>query len=143
MAKRKPKSMMYYQDKCDGTLYVKVGSKYVHVSDPWAYNGLREGHWQVWVRKGQTTIRTPIWPARDEVGAAMLEAEEAMIKALAEADKMRPPVIKMSKRHQKAWARYVKEAGEEAFRTFSHGSLFDIVQAGIKALKERAYGDGQ
>ena len=126
----------------DSTLYVKVGKKYVHVSDPWAYTGLMQGHWQIWVRKGMTTIRQPIYPARMEVAAAMLEAEEAMLDALREADKMKPPVIKMSKKHQKAWARYVKEAGDEAFSTYSHGSLFDIIQAGIKALKDRKYAEG-
>jgi hypothetical protein len=123
------------------TLYVKKGKRYVHTSDPWAMAGLRDGHWHVWVRKGQTTIRAPMFAARDEVAAAMLEAEEAMVHALAKAGKARPPVTKMSKRHQKAWARYVKEAGDEAFRTLTISSYFDIVQAGIKALKDRKYAE--
>lgn len=125
--------------ECNGELFVKRGKRYVSTNDPWAYTGLQKGHWHVWVREGSTTIRQAVWPDRENVAAAMLEAEEAMVQALSEKAKVRPPSVKMSARHQKAWARYVKEAGEEAFTTFSQPSMWDIVQAGITALKERKY----
>lgn len=125
----------------DGQLYVKQNKKYVSVSDPWAYTGLQKGHWHVWVRQGTTTIRTAVYPDRMGVAAAMLEAEEAMCEALAEKDRCRPPVIKMTKKHQKAWANYLKEAGAAAFTTFNKPSMWDIVQAGIQALKDQKYAE--
>lgn len=128
-------------NESDGQLYIKRGKKYVSTNDPWAYTGLQKGHWHVWVREGTTTIREHIFADRPGVAAAMLEAEEAMCAALSDKAKARPPVVKMSKRHQKAWARYVKEAGEEAFHTFSQPSMWEIVQAGIKALKDRKYAE--
>jgi hypothetical protein len=116
-------------------LYKKEGRKYIMVNDPWAYEGLRDGFHLVQVRPGSVTIREPVYPAKQELLAAIEIAREAMEKALLEANKMRPSEKELTPQEQKAWEAYQEIAGEDSLTLYGL-SISDIVDAGIKALKD-------
>jgi hypothetical protein len=116
-------------------LYKKEGRKYIRVNDPWAYEGLWDGFHLVWIRPGSVTIREPVYPAKQELLAAIEIAREAMEKALLEANKMRPSEKELTPQEQKAWEAYQEIAGEDSLTLYGL-SISDIVDAGIKALKD-------
>ena len=116
-------------------LYRKVGRRYQRVNDPWAYNGLPEGHWHVWVRPPNKTIRKFILPDKKEVFAAIEEVREAMIEAMQDANKARPNTWNMTARELKAFELYKQALGDDnAYITYTGMSMSDVVDAGIREL---------
>ena len=115
-------------------LYEKVGRRYIRVNDPWAYEGLREGHWHVWVRPHNVTIRKFVLPDKKEVSAAIEEVREAMIEAMQEANKSRPSKRALSEKELRAVKAYRDIMGDDIPITFDGISMWDLVDAGIKAL---------
>ena len=115
-------------------LYEKVGRRYKRVNDPWAYTGLREGHWHVWVKPNSVSVRGFVLPAKREVSAAIEEAREAMVKAMQEANKAKPSKTPLTRKEKKAIKAYYDVMGEDSLLTFVGLSIYDIVDAGIKVL---------
>jgi len=118
-------------------LYKKVGRRYVGVNDPWAYDGLREGHHHVWVRPGSVTVREFVLPSKRDVSAAIEEAREAMVEAMQEANKFRPRSRSLSPRETKAIKAYREIMGKDVEMSFEGISMQDLVDAGIKVLIDR------
>jgi len=117
-------------------LYRKVGRRYVRANDPWAYDGLQEGHWHVWVRSGLVTIREFVLPHRREVSATIEEVREGMIAAMNKVNKSRPTSRSLTGKEAKAIAAYRKVMGEEVDLAFDGISMGDLVDAGIKVLQD-------
>ena len=115
-------------------LYKKVGRRYKPVNDPWAYDGLREGHWHVWVRPGSVTIREFVFPNKYEVLAAIEEVKEAMIEAMLKHNTVKLQAI--TKKEKKAAAAYRAIMGPDAPLVFEGASMLDVVEAGIKVLRD-------
>ena len=115
-------------------LYEKVGRKYVRVNDPWACEGLRDGHWHVWVRPHNVTVRKFILPANKEVSAAIEEVREAMIEAMLKANKSETITRPLSPKELKAVKAYRDIMGEDMPIVFDGISMWDLVDVGIKAL---------
>ena len=127
----------YRRHREDNQLYVKRHGRYLPTSDPWAYEGLREGSWLIIVQPGCTSIRECVWPANAEVEAAIRTAEDAMIKAMQEALKLKPQQpARNSPKWQRAWKRFAAEVGDElAPTTLWRASVRDAVQAGLAAMR--------
>lgn len=118
------------------TLYKRVGKRYVPVSDPWAYDGLREGAWFVQVRPGSTSIRQAVWPDRMEVQAALSELEDQLMDLLREATKARPAKALLTPAEHKAWQHLMKVGGE-SFSTIHYDSLQGIADAVLGKVKAK------
>lgn len=122
-------------------LYKKVGRRYVQVNDPWAYDGLQEGHHHVWVRPGSVTIREFILPDKQGVTAAIEEVREGMVAAMQEANKSTPRNRSLSVKETRAIRAYREVMGEDAEMIFEGISMWDLVEAGIKVLVNHYNGD--
>lgn len=123
-------------DTRDETLYKKIGKKYVAVSDPWAYEGLRDGMHLVYVRPGCTTIRRVIWPDRVEAQAAIEIAREAMTARMLEANKLQP-ARPLTAKEKRAWKAYCEVMGDEHSGIALTGkSIEDIIDAGLAAIND-------
>ena len=116
-------------------LYKKVGRRYVPATDPWAFAGLREGHWHVIVRPGSVTVRTPIWPNRMAVCAAIEVVRDAMMEAMQGANESIPRGI--TPKEQRAVKAYRDIMGKDAAITFSGVSMWNLIDTGIKVLQEK------
>ncbi len=117
-------------------LYEKVGRRYVRVNDPWAYEGLREGHHHVWVRPRSVTIREFVLPDEHGVSAAIEEVRGAMIDAMQLANKSAPRNRSLSRKETEAIKAYQEVMGKDAEMIFDGISMCDLVEAGIKVVKD-------
>jgi hypothetical protein len=121
------KSQIRYRQS--NTLYKRDSKgKYIPVNDPWAYDGLRDGHWHVIVRPGSTSIRQAVYPDYPELEAAIRDLEDYLVSLVSEACKLEPRNgVEMSPQTAAAWEHLVKVGGEE-MRSLSAGSITDIAQ---------------
>lgn len=120
----------------DKTIYRKVGGSYVAVSDPWAYEGLREGWWLVQVRPGSTSIRACIHPDKAPIEAAARELEDKLIAIIRNASEAKPIKIIISPELQKDWSHLIEKHGNELsslqFPSFQQNAE-DIIKAILKS----------
>lgn len=123
------------------TLYEKVGRRYVPVHDTEAYRGLPAGDWLVSVRGGLTTVRRLVEPDHAAFLAAARVAEDAMLGALRRASEARPQKGRLTGKEQRAFAAWKEVMGEETMM-LTRDSAYDIVQAGIEAVKAE-WGEGE
>lgn len=98
-------------------------------------NELEEGTWLV-VVDGNSTSYKQIKPDFLEVEAALSYLQEKMVKEMHKICEMRPKTTIMSKKEQKAWAKYKEIMGKDMPKYFEFPSLYEISQKGCEFLKE-------
>jgi hypothetical protein len=118
------------------TLYKKVGRKYVPVSDPYAYDGLREGWWLVKVSSGCTSIRAAIHPAKAELQAAIKDKEDQIMDVIRTASEARPKNLPLTEQALADWQWFVARNGKE-FNTLEYPSLQENAANILKILLEK------
>lgn len=123
----------YIKHKENQTLYKRSGKKYVQVTDPWAYDGLREGFWLVQVRSGSTSIRSQVWPALSAISAAARLKEEKLVEIIKKASEARPSQRPISEQALKDWQKFIKKHGSE-FNNLEYPSLQENAEKIIKEL---------
>lgn len=116
-------------------LYRKVGKKYVPASDPWAYNGLRDGWWLVKVHEG-VSIRLCLFPAKAELQAAIRDKEDKLVEIIRQASEARPQRRPLSDQARKDWDWFISRNGKE-FNTLEYPSFQENAENILKALLER------
>lgn len=94
-------------------LYRKVGKKYVPVSDPWAYNGLREGWWLVGVQPGSVTMRQCVYPDKAALQAAAHELQDQLINIIRKASEAKINKVPLTEQLKKDWEWLISKHGEE------------------------------
>jgi len=119
------------------TFYKKVQRRnrvrYEPVLQHETFGALPEGFYMVRVKPGKTSVRQRIYPATDEVEAALRIAEDAMLDALREADKLIPRNTPITPAQQKAWRKFEKAMGDGMY-ALERASLQEIVEAGMRSL---------
>jgi len=119
--------------------YEKVGRRYLPVAeyDDTFMDSFVKGNHLVMCYPGGTSRRFNIDPALAPMIAAGRYAEDAMAKAVTKACELRPPQTPITEGQRKAWKKLAKEFGNELC-TLRGTSTNDIVEAGLKALREEA-----
>ena len=128
----KSKDLALYKQRQQ--LYRKVGRKYIPVNDPWAYDGLRDGHWHVWVRPGMTTMRTPVWPDRMEVEAALLELESQLVELISAASAAEPKNRPLTPRQKELWDELMKTGD---FHCLTYPSMQGIADKILENIRNK------
>lgn len=109
-------------------IYQKRGRKYIQVSDPYAYNGLREGWWLVKVAPGCTSIRECVRPAKAELMAAIKDKEEDLAEIIRKCSEARPKEgVPLSEEARKDWEWFVNKHGKE-FNVLYYPSIQENAQ---------------
>ena len=118
-------------------LYIRKGGRYLPHNDPYAHDGLTPGHWHVWVKPNCTSIRKMIDPAYAATAAALLEAEEAMVRAMQDMDQWRPRmgIQNLTGKELRAWKAYSAIMGPD-MAVMHRPAIQDIVWAGIEAVRK-------
>lgn len=121
----------------------KPNGRYVEANDPYALDGLRNGVWLVIVKPGSKTIRSPVFPDRLAISAALEEFREELIEAMNEAQKAypRPKTAPLSEKELEAIKAYREVMGEDDLDSFVWDgmSLSDIVDKAIDSIKNPCY----
>lgn len=124
---------MRIYDKMNEQLYKKVGSKYVAVTDPYAYDGLREGWWLVKVTPGSTSIRQAVYPSKAELAAAARDKEDELVQIILKASEARPTKIPLSDQAKADWDWFIERNGKE-FNTLEYPSIQENAERIVEAL---------
>lgn len=114
-------------DESHHQLYRKVKGRLVPANDPWAYSGLRDGHWHVIVRPGSTSIRQVVWPDRMELEAALHDLEDQLVDLIRKASEARPKSVKLSPAEKRAWDNLITVGGD-AFSHLNYQSIAGIAE---------------
>ena len=121
-------------NKMSQTLYKKVGRKYVPASDPYAYDGLREGWWLVKVAPGSTSIRQCLHPHSAELAAAAKDKEEQLIAIIRDASAPNPKEgIALSAEAAADWNALIAKHGNE-FSAMHYPSFHENAEKIVSAL---------
>jgi hypothetical protein len=123
-------------DKMNQIRYKKVGRKYVQDSDPWAYEGLREGWWLVKVAAGSTSIRQQVYPHKAEITAAAKDKEDQLINIIGKASEARPSQNPISPEALADWQAFIAKHGKE-FNSLQYPSIQENAEKIIEALLEK------
>lgn len=127
------------------TIYRKKGRRYIPVGvhdDAHYYYPI--GASLVWARPdhGGTLTRYGIEPADAALLAAADRMRDAMVAAMREANRVKPASYQgrrpLTAKQKKAWAAFEAIAGKTEGFVLEGVSLFDVVDAGIKALADAA-----
>ena len=119
-------------------LYEKVGRRYVPVAENYDdYYTFHKGTHLVMCYPGGESHVYNINPDYAGLIAASRVAEDAMCKALNKASELRPARTPITPAQQRAWKKLAKEFGDELC-TLNGASIYDIAEAGIKALQKEA-----
>lgn len=119
------------------TLYKRTpNGRYIPVSDPYAYDGLREGSYLVVVRPGSTSIRQAVYPARAEIQAALLELEDELTTLISKAAEARPRKMPLTPKEKAAWEELVRVGGD-SFSTLTYESINGIARALTDRIDEK------
>jgi hypothetical protein len=125
---------MKYKEEC--TVYKKVGDRFVPISDPWAYEGLREGWWIVRVQPGSTSIRQCIYPDKAPIQAAALELEDQLTGIIRAASQARPFQSPITPQLKRDWDKFLAKHGNQ-FSNLQYPSFQqnaeDIINAILKS----------
>jgi hypothetical protein len=128
------KANSHAQLKQETTLYKKTASgRYIPATDPWAYDGLREGWWLVKVQSGTTTIRQCVHPNQAELEAARKDAEEKITDILRHCLEAKPKSSSISPEFAKAWKRLSKKYGAEML-LLEYPSLYEAAEKILSEL---------
>ena len=123
-------------DKMNQIRYKKVGRKYVQDSDPWAYEGLREGWWLVKVAAGSTSIRQQVYPHKAEITAAAKDKEDQLVNIIGKASEARPSQNPLTPEALADWQAFIAKHGKE-FNSLQYPSLQENAEKIIEALLEK------
>jgi len=104
-------------------LYVKRGRRYHPINDPYAFDGLGEGHWAVHVQPSSRSIRRNIEPDYESVCAVLKEYQDEIVKHLLVAMEMRPKSIPISNKEKLAWDQFKATMGEDMPKLFEYASI--------------------
>jgi hypothetical protein len=121
--------------------YKKVGRKYVPVSeyDSTLLDALPKGAHLVLCYPGGRSTRYNIDPDFAPMIAAGRYAEEAVSKSLMASSEIRPAAWdKFSAKDQRLWTAIKSCIPKEHRYMYTHGSAYDAVQAGVKAMSVEA-----
>ena len=124
--------------RADRPFYIKVGRRYHCMGILDHIRGeFTNGHYLMTVRQGSVGYRS-IAPADAEVEAVMGEVGDAMVKALDAANRVTADTTPLTPKERKAWQAYCKAVGDNgASITYRGCSMYDLVQAGLKVLRDR------
>lgn len=123
------------------TYYAKRGRRYIPVAEHQTYDTLTEGTYLVVVKPGSRSMTRLVQPASGEVEAAIRIAEQAMVEAMRAMNESPGEPVGLSTEAEKAlakkaYAAYTAVVGKDRMLHFRGVSMYDVVQAGIKALRE-------
>ena len=129
--KQREEQILYRKVKC------KNGRvKYVQCTDPWAYNGLREGWWLVKVTPGSTSIRQCVYPDKAHITAAGRDMEDKLVDIIRKAPEAKPARnIPLNPDQKRDWDWFIKKHGKE-FSTLGYPSFCENAEAIVKTLTE-------
>ena len=121
--------------------YKKVGRKYVPVSeyDSTLLDALPKGAHLVLSYPGGRSTRFNIDPKFAPMIAAGRYAEDAISKSLMDASEIRPARWdKFTEKDQRLWSAIKSCIPKEHRYMYTHGSAYEAVQAGVKAMSMEA-----
>lgn len=120
-------------------IYKKVGRRYVEIGqcDNEAFYYPHGSHLVV-ARKGSTLTRYNIDPDHAAIEAALQHVREAMMEAMAEATKFKLEKRAYTKKELSGIAAFHAIVGDMVPLQFEGVSMSDVVEAGIKILKNEA-----
>lgn len=118
----------------ENILYKKRGKKYIRVSDPYAYTGLREGWWLINVTSGCTSIREYVFEKSPELKAGILDTTDKICKIISKASEFKPKK-ELSEEATKDWQKLIDKYGDE-FNTLTGPCIQYIAEEIIKELKK-------
>lgn len=114
-------------------LYRKKGRKYVSATDPWAYNGLRNGWWLIKVQDNSTSIREQVFPDKTELDAAARDLEDRLVTIIREASRARPNKVPLNPDEKRDWEWFIKKHGE-SFSTLAYPSFQENAEKIVRVL---------
>jgi hypothetical protein len=109
-------------------LYVKRGRRYHPINDPYAFDGLGEGHWAVHVQPSCSSIRRNIEPDYESVCAVLKEYQDEIVKHLLVAMEMRPQRTPISDKEKFAWDQFKSTMGEDMPKLFEYASVQECAE---------------
>lgn len=123
------------------TYFAKRGRRYYPIAEHMTYDTLTKGTYLVTIEPGGYSWTRLVEPASGEVEAAIRIAQEAMVTAMREMNaNCGEPMGMETKKEQelarKAWKAYCDVFGKERMVSYRGVSMHDVVNAGIKALRE-------
>lgn len=120
--------------------YKKVGRRYQPVSeyDSDLLDAFPKGAHLVVTKPGSRSIQYKIDPALAPMIAAGRYAQDAMADSIRQATELRPHNHEMSEAEQVKWKKFIRTMPEEFRFMMTHGSAYDAVDAGIKAMQIEA-----
>lgn len=118
-------------------IYKKQGRRYVEIGkhEPEHYDMLPNGAHLVIVKSGTRTTHYNVQPADAAVEAALHRCRESITEAMREATKLRPSKRAYTAKEKAGWDAYRAIAGDVVALQFEGVSLYDVVDAAIKALR--------
>lgn len=123
------------------TYYAKRGRRYYPIAEHMTFDALTDGTYLMVVHPGGHSWTRLVKPASGEVEAAIRIAQEAMVTAMREMNaNCGEPMGMETKKEQelarKAWKAYCDVFGKERMVSYRGVNMHDVVNAGIKALRE-------
>jgi len=123
------------------TYYEKRGRRYLPVLESDVYAAFPEGHYLVSIQPGLKSITRAVEPDHAAVEHAMRHAATAMTEAMRKACECLPPTRRpLTPKQKRGWEAWKREVGDDAMFYFDGVSMQDVVDAGIKALREKMRG---
>ena len=123
------------------TYYEKRGRRYIPVAEREMYDALTAGTYLVVIQPGLRSMKRLVQPASGEVEAAIRIAEQAMVDAMRTMNESPGEPMGLATEAEKtlakkAYAAYTAVVGKDRMLHFRGVSMHDVVEAGIKALRE-------
>ena len=109
-------------------LYIKRNRRYYPINDPYALDGLTDGHWSVHVQPGCISMRKSIDPEYESVCAVLKEYQDEIVKHLMVAMEIRPKETPCSKKEKLAWQQFKDTMGEDMPKLFEYSSVQECAE---------------
>lgn len=116
--------------------YIKKNGRYIPIHDPYALEGLYNGAWLVVVEKGSVSIRQALNPKLTELDAALYYLREELVRAISKKAEAQPKSIPISKKEQKAWAKFKRSMGKNMLNLLHYPSYYDIADSGCQRVRK-------
>ena len=127
------------------TFYRKIGTgkgtRYEPALQSDTFGAMPHGIYLVRIKPGVTSITHCLEPDFASVESALNVMQDAMVDAMQEAEKMRPRNVPITEKQKKAWHAFDRAMGDGMY-TMCRASLQDIVDAGVKVVREYITGVG-
>jgi len=120
------------------TLYAKVNNKYEPVAEYWTHDYMADGNYLVRIKPGLTSIMTYLGrPDAAKVELALQEFKDGMINAIMDANCPKAKLSASPKINMAIWKAYKKVLGKKEEGRLYYDSLNNVIDAGIKYLRDR------